>query len=368
MKSCLFVVPSLADGGAERVVSVLSSELAKKIDKVSILIYWDTDFNYHVNDKVNIINLSGGNKKAYAKMSIASRLKKMRLVIKEEKPDVIIPFLPHVCLHVGIATLGLDCTVIQTVRNNPKSSPNSKIRRFIRDLQIRFSKCTIVQNEEQLEYFPESWRKKIHILPNPINEDFLNIEYEGSEKFQAVAVGRLTEQKNFPLLINAFSSFAEKHIDVSLSIYGDGALKDELNKLIKKNKMEKQIFLMGRTDNLPYILAHSSVFIMSSNFEGMPNSLMEAMAVGIPVISTDCPTGPKELIGDNERGLLLDIGNEIKLSDAIESVFQNEICLAEKSIQAKRMVVSKYSAAVIANNFFNIVDEVTTNAKSKQNA
>ena len=163
MKSCLFVVPSLADGGAERVVSVLSSELAKKIDKVSILIYWDTDFNYHVNDKVNIINLSGGNKKAYAKMSIVSRLKKMRLVIKEEKPDVIIPFLPHVCLHVGIATLGLDCKVIQTVRNNPKASPDSKIRRFIRDLQIRFSKCTLVQNEEQLEYFPEAWRKKIHI-------------------------------------------------------------------------------------------------------------------------------------------------------------------------------------------------------------
>lgn len=358
MKSCLFVVPSLADGGAERVVSVLSSELAKKIDKVSILIYWDTDFNYQVNDKVNIINLSGGNKKAYAKMSIASRLKKMRLVIKEEKPDVIIPFLPHVCLHVGIATLGLDCTVIQTVRNNPKSSPNSKIRRFIRDLQIRFSKCTIVQNEEQLEYFPESWRKKIHILPNPINEDFLNIEYEGSEKFQAVAVGRLTEQKNFPLLINAFSSFAKKHIDVSLSIYGDGALKDELNKLIKKNKMEKQIFLMGRTDNLPYILAHSSVFIMSSNFEGMPNSLMEAMAVGIPVISTDCPTGPKELIGDNERGLLVSMDNKELLIQAIQSILLRNSEALKRSYKAKGFITRNFSPWEISGQLIIICNNI----------
>ncbi|WP_293685447.1 glycosyltransferase [uncultured Phascolarctobacterium sp.] len=358
MKSCLFVVPSLADGGAERVVSVLSSELAKKIDKVSILIYWDTDFNYHVNDKVNIINLSGGNKKAYAKMSIASRLKKMRSVIKEEKPDVIIPFLPHVCLHVGIATLGLDCTVIQTVRNNPKSSPDSKIRRFIRDLQIRFSKCTIVQNEEQLEYFPEPWRKKIHILPNPINEDFLNIEYEGSEKFRAVAVGRLTEQKNFPLLINAFSSFAEKYINVSLSIYGDGALKDELNKLIKKNRMEKQIFLMGRTDNLPDILAHSSVFIMSSNFEGMPNSLMEAMAVGIPVISTDCPTGPKELIGDNERGLLVSIDNKELLIQAIQSILLRNSEALKRSYKAKGFITRNFSPWEISGQLIIICNNI----------
>lgn len=358
MKSCLFVVPSLADGGAERVVSVLSSELAKKIDKVSILIYWDTDFNYYVNDKVNIINLSGGDKKAYAKMPIANRLKKMRLVIKEEKPDVIIPFLPHVCLHVGIATLGLDCTVIQTVRNNPKSSPDSKIRRFIRDLQIRFSKCTLVQNEEQLEYFPESWRTKIHILPNPINEKFLNAEYKGSKKFSAVAVGRLVEQKNFYLLINAFSSFAKEHTNASLSIYGDGALKDELNKLIKKNRMEKQIFLMGRTDNLPYILEHSSVFIMSSNFEGMPNSLMEAMAVGIPVISTDCPTGPKELIGDNERGLLVNMDNKELLIQAIQSILLRNSEALKRSYKAKGFITRNFSPWEISEQLIIVCNNI----------
>ena len=356
MKSCMFVVPSLSDGGAERVVSVLSSELSKRVEKVCVLIYWDTEQNYPVSSNVKIINLSGGNKRSYDQMKTSERLKKMRSIIKREQPEIVIPFLPHVCLQMGIATIGLNCNVIQTVRNNPKTSPPEANRRKIRDLQIFMSKCTIVQNEEQLNYFPKNWRNKIHILPNPINESFLKTEYKGSGSFKAVSVGRLIEQKNFPLLIDAFSEFVRKHPDATLSIYGDGALKNVLHEQIVKNGMSDNIFLKGRSDNLPEILASSSVFIMSSDFEGMPNSLMEAMAVGIPVISTDCPTGPKELIGNNERGYLIEIGNQEVLRKAIETVKTQKASAQEKALKAKVYVQSEFSPEEIANKFIEICD------------
>lgn len=358
MKSCMFVVPSLSDGGAERVVSVLSSELSKRVEKVCVLIYWDTEQNYPVSSNVKIINLSGGNKQSYDQMKTSERLKKMRSIIKREQPEIVIPFLPHVCLQTGIATIGLNCNVIQTVRNNPKTSPPEANRRKIRDLQIYISKCTIVQNEEQLNYFPKNWRNKIHILPNPINESFLRTEYKGSDSFKAISVGRLIEQKNFPLLIDAFSEFVKNHPDATLSIYGDGALKDVLHEQIVKSRMGDNIFLKGRSDNLPEILANSSVFIMSSDFEGMPNSLMEAMAVGIPVISTDCPTGPKELIGNNERGYLVTAGDIYQMESAIEDVFHNYKIAQKKGLEAKKSVREKFSAEIIAQRFLKITDKV----------
>lgn len=356
MKSCMFVVPSLSDGGAERVVSVLSSELSNIIEKVSVLVYWKTEFDYPISNKVSVINLSGGNKYSYAQMKKIERLKKMRSIIEKERPEVIVPFLPHVCVQVGCATIGLKCNVIQTVRNNPSTTPVEAYRRRIRDFQIYRSKCTIVQNEEQLNYFPQKLKNKIQILPNPINESFLKMEYKGSDHFKAVSVGRLIEQKNYPLLIDAFSEFAKQHPDATLCIYGDGALKNTLNELILKNKMGDNIFLKGRSDNLPEILANSSVFIMSSNFEGMPNSLMEAMAVGIPVISTDCPTGPRELIGDNERGYLVEVGNQEALKKAIETVEEKKINVQEKALKAKIYVKTQFAPQEVANKFVRICD------------
>ena len=358
MNSCMFVVPSLSDGGAERVVSILSSELAHIIEKVYVLTYWDTDFNYPMDNRVCVINLSGGDKYAYERIAKKRRVKIMREIIRREAPDVIVPFLPQVCLQVGIATLGMECNIIQTIRNDPKTSPGKKTRRLLRDFQIRCARCTIVQNEEQLNYFPPKWRNKIHILPNPISKPFLDKEYKGSEKFKAVSVGRLIEQKNFTLLIDAFSEFVKKHPDATLSIYGDGALKNALQKQILDNKMNDNIFLKGRSDCLQEILANSSVFIMSSDFEGMPNSLMEAMAVGIPVISTDCPTGPKELIGDNERGYLVETGNVSQMAMMIEDVYQNYEMALKKSLDAKETVRNSFGAEIIAQRFLKIADEV----------
>lgn len=354
----MFVVPSLSDGGAERVVSVLSSELSNIIEKVSVLVYWKTEFDYPISNKVSVINLSGGNKYSYAQMKKIERLKKIRSIIEKERPEVIVPFLPHVCLQVGCATIGLKCNVIQTVRNNPSTTPVEAYRRRIRDFQIYRSKCTIVQNEEQLNYFPQKLKNKIQILPNPINESFFKMEYKGSDHFKAVSVGRLIEQKNYPLLIDAFSEFAKQHPDATLCIYGDGALKNTLNELILKNKMGDNIFLKGRSDNLPEILANSSVFIMSSNFEGMPNSLMEAMAVGVPVISTDCPTGPRELIGDNERGYLVTTANVDQMTLAIGSVFHNYEMALKKGLKAKETVRKKFGATMIAQRFLEIANEV----------
>lgn len=261
--SCMFVVPSLSDGGAERVVSILSSELSKMVEKVYVLTYWDTAFNYKVNKNVEVINLSKGDQQAYEQMKVIDRLKSIRKIIVKKKPEFVVPFLPHVCLQVGIATLGLKCTIIQTVRNNPRTSPPESSRRWIRNQQIRFSKCAIVQNKEQMEYFPESLHNKIRVLPNPINEDFFRQEFVPPKNcFRVVAVGRLIEQKNFPMLIRAFTIFAKNHTCVELRIYGEGHLKGELEKLISQVRAQEVVSLCGRSNRVPEILSNASLFVI----------------------------------------------------------------------------------------------------------
>lgn len=355
----MFVVPSLSNGGAERVVSILSSELSKTKEETCVLVYWKTDFDYPVSEGVNKINLSGGDYKAYQRLSPFHRLKLIRKVIKDFKPDFIIPFLPHVCLHVSLAAIGLRCTVLQTIRNNPLESPPGKLRRWIRDLQVKTSKCTIVQNNEQLNYFPKKYRNKLQVIPNPIADDFFNKKRSSpNDKFLVVTVGRLTEQKNFSMLIRSFAEFAKCYNNVELDIYGEGELRDRLQQEIIFYEAEEQIKLCGRTNKLPAILAQSSLFVMSSNFEGMPNSLMEAMAVGIPVISTNCPTGPKELIGDNERGLLIPVNNNEELTKAFFEIYNNYSYWDNKAKEAKDFMKSNYKQNVIAEKFLCVCENI----------
>ena len=156
----------------------------------------------------------------------------------------------------------------------------------------------VFQTKEAQEWFPERLQRKSKIIYNAVKEDFYQIE-RTPVRGEIVTCGRLVEQKNHALLIDAFSEVLKKYPFVTLKIYGEGALREKLQHQINDLGLEKKAFLMGATSDVEKVLQTADLFVLSSDYEGMPNALMEAMAAGVPCISTDCPCGgPRELFGN----------------------------------------------------------------------
>ncbi|MDV5136739.1 glycosyltransferase family 4 protein [Enterococcus lactis] len=349
MKKYLFIIPSLSKGGAERVVSVLASELIKQGRECVVVTHFRAEKEYPIEDKVKVVCLSGLDEIEYRKrinkkylLQLAYQLRK---VIFREKPDYIIPFLWTTCIRTDIALMGSSYkkAVIQTVRNNPYIYPESKFEKKYRDMLVRKSRKTIVQNNDQKQYFSTNIQNKIFVLPNPISERLLQVKRsQDSVLFRIVGVGRLEEQKNFEMLIDSVAEVYRSYPEVRLDIYGEGSLFEKLQKHINKFGLNEIITLKGRSNDYDEIYGKASAFVLSSDFEGMPNTLMEAMAVGIPCISTDCPTGPKDIIQSYKNGILVPVGNVGELSRSIVTVIQDEKLRKKFGHEAKETILSKY--------------------------
>lgn len=351
-----FVVPSLSDGGAERVVSVLASELARQGNPVEVIIYFRCENEYPISDKVKLVCLSDGDEKAYHKIGFKEKIKKLRGIISESEPEYIIPFLSHVALHTALACRGMKVKMIQTIRNAPERSPSSKYQRVIRDYLVGRSYKTLAQTEDQKNYFSKKAQKKIFVLPNPIFGSFFEqTRTRRGEIKNIVSVGRLVEQKNFPLIIDAVISLHSKYPDIKLDIYGAGGLQDTLNNYIRDNGGSEFCKLRGRSNDLLNVYAESDVFVLSSDFEGMPNSLMEAMASALPCISTDCETGPGDLIESGKNGILVPVNSREKMTEALERMINNPESAYYMGLKARETTARKYSAETIAKAFVELI-------------
>lgn len=335
MKKILFVVPSLSKGGAERMVSRISTELAKDKDfDVSILYFFDTENKYEVGNEVKLFNLSNGDEKQYNNISKVKRILKIRKYIKDYNPDYIVPFLNHVCFYVFLSAILTKYRkrICCTERANPCYARKKKIRNFVISNTGKF----IVQNQGQKEYFSKRIQKKTVIIPNFVEDSLFETEKTYNSKIENIVfLGRLSEEKNIPLLIEAFSEL--KSDEVMLHIYGHGNNEKYL-RIAEKSKKKDQIIFEGRTEKAKEVLLESDLFVLSSNYEGMPNVLMEAMALGVPCISTDCDYGPRDLVVDKENGILVPIDNKNTLRDAIQYLIDNPDIAVKYGKSAKESV------------------------------
>lgn len=323
MKKILFAITGLGGGGSERVVSVWASQLAERGYDVGIFTYARKAGEYEVSPKVQRLTMTE-NIKDYLAMSYPKRYRLMREKVKVFAPDVVIGFLPRMQVWLAAVTVGLGVKRIDTVRNSPWHFYNGVMTKQLWKLCFRTGDLTILQSEDQKPFFSKAVQKKCVIVPNPLNEAY---EKEGKTEFSEkatrfVAAGRLSKQKNFPLLIKAFAKACEVHPDITLDIYGKGtdAYTSELQALIDALGVSDRVRLCGRTDNMHGELMEHDAFVMSSDFEGMPNALAEAMATSLVCISTDCKTGPRDLIKDGENGFLVPTGDVDAMAERIKAV------------------------------------------------
>ena len=322
MKHVVFAIGSLQGGGAERVVSVWASALAEKGYRVSVVVYSRLDNEYPIDSRVNVYPIASSEKECND-FSLFKRLRCFRSALKKLKPDVVISFLPVMQVYIALASIGLRIPRFETLRNNPWEARILKTK--FAKLWLRcFKTCDalILQSKDQKAFFNEAVQKRAVVIPNPINSLYIeNQKTEYCASHRVVAAGRLTEQKNYQMMIDAIKIVSNDYSDVSLHIYGIGELENQLRDYINNKNLENHVKLMGRSSELYNVYKEADLYVMSSDYEGMPNALAEAMAIGLPCISTDCKTGPRDLIDDDETGFLVPCNDAVALAEKIKRVF-----------------------------------------------
>lgn len=311
---------TLEFGGAERVVAALANALKKKYASVEILLYYNSRICYDVDDAVKITVIE---KETHTQNKLRNMLW-MRKYLRDNS-DIIISFLASLNMLVLVATMGLKKRKIVADRSNPYKVPSNVLLRECRNFLYRFSNFVVVQTKTSYSYFSSGIQKKTKIICNPtsIKKEDIGVALKTKKEDEIVCVGRLIAVKNPHMLFSAFEGFHKEFPSYHLIWYGEGDLRKELEAWITENGFEDYITLPGTRKDVAREIARAKMFVMTSNYEGMPNALIEAMSIGLPCISTKV-AGAVDLIEDGINGFLVETGDVESCKEAMIRFAQNE--------------------------------------------
>lgn len=307
----IFITASMEGGGSERVIAALSEQFIQWKHSVTILMTASSEVAYPLNEAIEVISLGSRTGGKIGKR--IGRIAALRKYLGMHKNSLVISFGTETNLFSVIAALGLKLQLILSERNDPNQCTFSALRNFV----YYFGRAFVFQTEDAAKCFSSRVRKRGRVIPNPIFQQ-LPDPFTGDREKTVVAVGRLTRQKNHELLLHAFSDFSRIEPEYRLILYGKGELEQELRILAKELGISDKVVFAGFKSSVLESINHSGMYVLSSDYEGISNSLVEAMALGIPVISTDCPIGGSRLcIEDGESGLLVPMKDKEKLCEAM---------------------------------------------------
>lgn len=316
MKRIVCVISSLVANGAERVMSLIINRAINEGIEVLLILVSSKKIDYEIDEKIGIDFLCD---KVNGKglQAVYKRWKNLRSEIADYRPDAVLSFMTTCNIYSILSTIGLDIPVIISERNDPIRDCKGVRKRFARDLSYSFARGYIFQTDEAKKCFSQKIQKQAIVIPNPVKQKLPLAVRNGAEK-KIVAAGRLTPQKNYPMMLEAFALFHKSYPDFTLSIYGEGEEKEKLVDLVNNLSLQDCVFFEGLVKDLHERTKTAYMFVMSSDYEGISNSLIEAMAMGLPCISTDCPCGgARFLIQDGISGILTPVGDVKALADAM---------------------------------------------------
>ena len=355
MKKILFVNSTLTSGGSEKVMVMLANELSKTNEVYMILVKESKNETYKLNDSIKCNKFTYKHKNKILKL--LERIKKIRQNIKKNNYDCIISFMYDINRSVLLSTLGLKVPVIISERNNPAARKNNFILKIIDNILYKKSKKIVLQTNQVKKFFSTKLQSKIVVIPNPISNQIENA-YKGKRKNKIVAVGRLVEQKNFEMLIEAFSEISKQYNKYNLIIYGEGYLRKKLENLIEQLNIADKVMLPGYVENVNSLMNDAKMYISSSNYEGISNSMLEALSMGIPTICTDCPVGGAAMvIKDHENGILIPVGDLNGLILAMKELIADKE-LAEKLSANSVLIKKQLNISNIAKKWEKIINNI----------
>lgn len=375
-KEVMFFIDSLGGGGAERVVSVLSNNIAEDgAYDVSVVMLRKVPTKYEINGKVNQIYAQDlPVKTIYGKIvrksfSLYKKIRQSiykpimkRLKLYQNRPNIdetafyfyatyAMPYREYMKKHKGatafgflirsniamiMAAKGTDVKTVFCERNNPVRPDVPENIMKLRDKFCKKCNEAVFQTYEQKDYYTKIKGKKV-VIPNAI-KDKLPERFEGDRRCEIVNFCRLSKQKNLPLLIDAFEMILKDYPYYTLRIYGKGEEKDNLIKYINDKNLQENVFINDFAEDIHERIKDAKMFVSTSDFEGLSNTMIEAMAIGLPCVCTDCDGGgARMMINDHENGLLVPKGDLNAVYSAMKEIVDNNDLSEKLSINATKV-------------------------------
>ena len=362
-RKIVFHLNCLEQGGAERVVTNLANRFAKEGYQVIVATEWYGENEFQVDSKVRRVHvgLREGDEGKPHLVQFLLRVQYLKRFLKKEKPDILIPFARKALYRGLMAAYFMKIPVLISVRTDPAQHYyrlSDKIQMWL--LFPRADGC-VFQTEGAREFFAPRLQENSRIVLNPIHEKYIDVPKPKMRTKTVVQSGRLVDFKNQPMLIRAFMKVHEKHPEYDLKVFGGDSLdgtKEILEDLIRKNKAEDFIHLMGASDTLEKDLADAAIYAFTSDWEGLPNALMEAMALGLPIVATDCPCGgPRTIMTNEVDGLLIPIKDEQALADGINRLIENPD-LAERIGMEAGKIADRANGQAVYEQWRDYIEEL----------
>ena len=346
LKKIIFVTNYFGNGGAATVMKSIINHLNKAEYSVILISFLDDQNKYDVPENVTYISLT--NKMRLGRFEKWKCILKLREILKKEQSATVISFEYFINMRTILAHLFLKSKLVVSERNDPSRSGNDK--RLIRNVLYRFASILVCQTNDAKNYFPSVIQIKTIVIPNAIRSD-LPEPYVGIRKKKIVTFCRVEKQKNLPMMIDAFQIFHEKYPDYQLEIYGDGSEKKNVIQYTIDSKLDQYVMFYDFKKNLHRGILDYSMFVSTSDFEGISNSMLEAMAIGLPTICTDCPCGGASMaIEDGVNGFLSPVGDGKSFAEKMIYLVSHPD-LMEKFSKNYYMVKEKFDSEKIYNEW-----------------
>ena len=308
-----FVTSTLTSGGSERVMSLLANRFVADGYEVEIINLNQHIVFYSIDNRITLRFVEDE-----VGASVFKKLKWLRQYIKQSNPDIVIPFMEAVYCFTILALIGIKIPVLSSERIDPRKSPF--IRNILRRIFLPLTDWLVVQTQDIKSFYPKFIQKKTSVIYNPVSDKVFQLPQQIKEDI-VISVGKLDEQKNHALLIQAFSKIVGQCPTWKLVIYGEGPLRNELQLIIDNLQLTDRVFLPGRCTHIIEKMNKAKIFAFSSNYEGMSNALLEAVCVGLPIVTTNV-SGAREIVQDG--GFIVPVHDEKRFAAALEMLMRDE--------------------------------------------
>ena len=357
----VLLISSLNSGGAQRILSRMANYWAHQGHRVSLITFSSSKELpfYSLNPAIKLIQLDQMNGDSSIFTRFKNQVKRvfyLRRILKKLKPHLLVSFIDIMNITALIATLGLKIPVIVSERTHPAYHHIPFLYRKLRLLFYPKAAYVIVQTQDAGAYF--KGLKNIRVLPNAVTKPSVTKNAFNPFPARLVSVGRLCPFKGFDMLIEAFSCLLKEYPSLTLEIYGDGAEREKLEERVALLQLEKHVYLRGVVKDIQSVLRQADLFIFPSRYEGFPNALCEAMAIGLPVIASDC-SGNREIVQDRKNGRSFPSGDiQALICITRELLNDSEQCL--RLGNEAKTICSKFSQEKIFGLWDQVIERITS--------
>ena len=341
-KHIAFYIGSLHKGGAERVFVNLADFFLGEGYQVTMV----TQYRYPDEEEYALPSgikrvLSDLNAEELSNSRIVNfyrRVRKLHRIWKIEQPDLVLSCIGKNNFMAIVTTMFTKTRPVVSVVGEAKEEYPNRLMRILANLLFPHAAGVVLQTARTRCFFNKKIQRRAVILPNSLNPDFIKPRYEGEGDKRIVAVGRLDANKNHEMMIRAFAALKDKYPEYTLTIYGEGELRKFLEDLVEQLGISERVFLPGLIPDVARQIERAGLFLLTSYSEGVSNALIEALASGLPVISTDVPSGGTvELITDGENGLIIPAGDGQALEEAMDKLLGDPAYAERLGVEAAKI-------------------------------